>query len=142
VRFLELMPIGCAAPIFRDSFVPVSEVRTRLEESFGLKALAYGTGQTSRNFLAVDRKGRRGTIGLISPQTQPFCNGCTRVRLTSTGRLISCLARGEGPSVRELVRSDSPGADRALGDLVAAELGHKAERSGFDSVVPMAIVGG
>ncbi len=142
VRFLELMPIGCARPLFSEMFVPASEVRARLEESFSLEPLPCEAGGTSRDFLARDSRGRRGIVGLISAQTQPFCAGCARVRLTSTGRLISCLARGGGPNVRELLRDDSPGTRRALCELVAAELRRKTDRAAFDTIHPMASVGG
>ena len=142
IRFLELMPIGCARGIFRDAFVPASEVRARLEGAFRLVPLPYEAGQTSRNFLASDRSGRRGIVGLISPRTRPFCTGCTRIRLTSTGCLISCLARGDGPSVRELLRSDSPAAARALGEMVTEALSRRTEQRPFDTLRPMPSVGG
>lgn len=142
IRFLELMPIGWARRVVGDLFVSTSEVRDRLTQSFSLQPLPYGSGETSRDFLASDLSGRRGTIGFISGQTQPFCNGCTRIRLTSTGRLISCLARGKGPNVRELLRSDSAAAAVALREAVATELSSKPKSRAFDALSYMASVGG
>jgi cyclic pyranopterin phosphate synthase len=142
VRFLELMPIGCARNIFEEAFVSADEVRARMEESFTLKALPVADGGTSRDFLAHDCHGRRGIIGFISPESRPFCTGCRRLRLTSTGRLIGCLASGNGPSVRELLRSNKPDAGERLIELVDAALRCKAEHSGFKCTPPMVAVGG
>jgi cyclic pyranopterin phosphate synthase len=142
VRFLELMPISRARAVFGDLFVPFSGVYARLAQSFCLEPLACEAGRTSRDFLASDASGRRGIIGFISPQTQPFCTGCNRLRLTSWGRLVWCLARGDGPNVKESLRDDSPAATRALCTTIAAQLDRKACRRAFRTTYHMAAVGG
>ena len=142
VRFLELMPIGCAKEMFADLFVPAWEVRERLESCFSLTAIAPQPGQSSRNFQASDCLGRKGIIGFISPTTEPFCQDCRRVRLTSTGQLISCLAKGCGPSIRNLLRDNTPTATRALHRLVAEQLCQKRSDRKFHTHSPMVGVGG
>jgi cyclic pyranopterin phosphate synthase len=141
-RFLELMPIGCARPLYEELFVPSAEVRARLSGAFALKPLPAEPGRSSRDFLATDRAGRSGRVGLISSQTAPFCAGCARLRLTSTGRLIACLAEGTGPGVRELLRSAEPDADRRLREAVAGVLDGKRPRRAFRTAQPMCTVGG
>jgi len=142
IRFLELMPIGCAKGIFRESFVPYREVLARLAEDLILEALPHAPGQSSRDFLARDSHGRRGVVGFITAQSRPFCRGCRRMRLTSTGQLISCLARGSGPNIREILRAGDERADRMLGEILASELARKRARVGFDTPHIMASVGG
>jgi cyclic pyranopterin phosphate synthase len=142
IRFLELMPIGCAKSVFENLFVPASEIRCGLEKSFALEPLDYHAGESTRYFLASDSSPRRGTIGFISPQTDPFCGGCRRLRLTSTGTVISCLARGHGPDIRAVLRDESQNAEEALGDILAAELDSKSVRCGFDTGRAMVTVGG
>jgi len=142
IRFLELMPIGCAKEIFRESFVPYRDVLALLDGPFVLEALPYAPGRSSRDFLARDSSGRRGIIGFIPAQSRPFCQGCRRMRLTSTGQLISCLARGSGPSIREILRAGDERADRMLGEILACELTRKRARVGFDTPRIMASVGG
>jgi len=44
-------------------------------------------------------------IGLISSVTQPFCQGCNRVRLSADGKIYTCLFAKEGTPIRELLRS-------------------------------------
>lgn len=142
IRFLELMPIGCARSSFAEWFVPASEVRRRLEKAFILTSLPYKTGGSSRNFLATDPSGRHGTIGFITPETQPFCNGCRRLRLTSAGGLIPCLAHGRGTDVKNILRSSRPDVEQALKETIAAELTAKCARLGFSTDQAMVAVGG
>ena len=142
IRFLELMPVGCAKSSFQELFVPTAEVRVRIEEHFELEALPYEPGRSSRDFSATDNHGRRGVIGFISPETQPFCRGCRRLRLTSTGRLITCLARGQGPDIAHLLRDDSPQATEALNWAICSQMLRKQARDAFDTARSMAAVGG
>ncbi len=142
IRFLELMPIGFAKGIFRDLFVPASEVQTHLEKPFVLRAMAYNLSQSSRDFLACDCHGGRGVIGFIAGHSRPFCHGCRRLRLTSTGQLIGCLARGQGSDTRSLLRCNAQHMDQALREIIKSGLASKRIRSEFDTTRTMASVGG
>jgi cyclic pyranopterin phosphate synthase len=142
IRFLELMPIGCARPFFDDWFVPASVVRARLCESFDLEPLPYRIGDSARYFETTDAAGRRGRIGFIAPATQPFCGGCTRLRLTSTGQLIGCLGLGRGSQLGELLRRDDARAARAVREEIAETLRRKVARAAFDTARAMGAVGG
>jgi GTP 3',8-cyclase len=141
-RFLELMPIGFARNGFTARFVPTSEIRARVEASVRLTPLDGEAGTSSRDFLAVDASGRRGAVGFISSESNPFCSGCNRLRLTSTGELVACLARNESMFIRDLLRTDAPETATALRKLVARALDGKCDRASFDSTGLMAAVGG
>ena len=142
VRFIELMPIGCARAIFKKLFVPASRIRARLEKSFHLEPLDRVPGSSSRNFLARGGGPVEGILGLITPQTRPFCNGCRRLRLTSAGRLITCLAGGKGPDIKDLLRNGRPDRQRELEELVARLMYDKCARRGFSTKRIMVTVGG
>lgn len=142
VRFLELMPIGPAAERFGELFVPSAEVRTKLGEAFDLKPTPRSSGKSSWNYLASDRRGRKGIIGFISSQTAPFCDGCRRLRLTASGQLIGCLARGEGPNIRPFLR-DGDSCDRGpLVEAIHDVLRLKRSAGRFSTRELMARVGG
>jgi cyclic pyranopterin phosphate synthase len=47
----------------------------------------------------------KGTIGFIPSITEPFCSNCDRVRLTSDGRLLTCLFEKPGYDLRSMLRS-------------------------------------
>ena len=142
IRFLELMPIGCAKSMFKDLFVPADEIRMQLAKTFELKAQPYSPGASTRYFEASDGNGSNGLVGLISGQSQPFCSSCRRLRLTSTGKLISCLARGQGPDIRALLCSNAPADRKTLKNILSDELAAKAHRGDFDTTHAMVAVGG
>ena len=142
IRFLELMPIGCAKSMFPSLFVPADEIRKQLAGAFELKAQPYSPGASTRYFEASAPDGAHGLVGLISGQSEPFCSSCRRLRLTSTGKLITCLARGEGPDIRALLRSDAPADRETLKRIVSDELAAKVHRGDFDTTHAMVAVGG
>jgi cyclic pyranopterin phosphate synthase len=85
VRFIELMPFEDAA-----EFVPSNELRQRVSLFGKLEPCesVAGNGPAMYHRLA----GARGTIGFISPLTEPsFCSRCNRMRLTPDGKLRPCL---------------------------------------------------
>jgi cyclic pyranopterin phosphate synthase len=138
VRFLELMPIGVAAARHDKWLVSSGEVRARLAEAFDLQPMPAEPRSSSRNFLAADRSGLTGTLGFISPCTEPFCDGCRRLRLTASGRLLGCLAREEGLDVRPLLQ----GSSERLFDAVENALRLKRSGRGFSVRENMVCIGG
>jgi cyclic pyranopterin phosphate synthase len=142
IRFLELMPIGCIKPRFEELYVSYDQIVQRLEGAFDLKALPYSPGASTKYFKVSDADGHLGSLGLISGQSQPFCSSCRRLRLTSTGKLITCLAHGQGPDIAGLLCGDDPSARETLRTIVSDELDAKAHRGDFDTDHAMAAVGG
>lgn len=105
VRFIELMPIGCAhAAGYRG--VPMTEVRARLEKVYGRmcpvrKKIDPLQGPAEYYQLA----GFAGWVGFIDALEHPFCAACNRVRLTADGFLKLCLNQKNGLNLRELLRN-------------------------------------
>ncbi|MFH1726313.1 MAG: radical SAM protein, partial [Elusimicrobiota bacterium] len=139
VRFIELMPIGWTGFFTPERWVPIDEIKRGCGS---LLPLGPGEGPEGSGPAAYFRSpGAQGTVGFIGALTEPFCGRCNRVRLTSSGRLLSCLAQeGEGTdlgamlragarpeliraAIREAVRSKPPASqppyarDRGPGDL-------------------------
>jgi cyclic pyranopterin phosphate synthase len=142
IRFLELMPIGCAKSMFDDLFVPADEIKEQLARAFELKAQPYSPGASTRYFEASAGDRADGLVGLISGQSEPFCSSCRRLRLTCSGKLIACLARGEGPDIRAMLCSNSPADRKMLTKILSDELASKAHRGDFDTTHAMAAIGG
>jgi len=142
IRFLELMAIGVAAERYASWFVSSHEVRERLEARFRLIASDSSDGQRVRMCLAEASHGRSTRIGFISPESEPFCASCHRLRLTSDGRLIACLMHSTGPDLLPLLR-DSNGPDcAALDRAIHAALGAKPALRSDSSPRLMAGIGG
>lgn len=90
VRFIELMPLGTNTAWAGDGYVPVGEVRRRIEDALGELVLAkVGVGNGPARYYRLP--GAVGTIGFISPISEHFCYQCNRLRLTADGRLRPCL---------------------------------------------------
>ncbi len=91
VRFIEMMPFGGVSDFQQGNVVSFQEMRQRVEAVFGpLEEVGYDFVDPSRPFRIP---GAMGTLGFISSVTEPFCQGCGRVRLTADGKLRLCLLR-------------------------------------------------
>lgn len=96
VRFLELMKIGMVCGFSQDHFMSAAEAIQRIQERESLCSQKVEHDSTSFNFTTK----RGGRIGFIASETRPFCNSCSRLRLTCDGQLRPCLMANSGVSVR------------------------------------------
>jgi cyclic pyranopterin phosphate synthase len=89
VRFIEFMPLEEGRLWTPEIVVPIAEIVERIGRVLPLVPLpARDPGETARRFTFADG---RGEIGIIAPVTQAFCGACSRVRLTSDGKIRTCL---------------------------------------------------
>jgi cyclic pyranopterin phosphate synthase len=139
IRFIELMPIGPGAGLYPDGFMSSTAVREALSGYFALEPALPEYGSSARRYGVTDASGRRGTVGFISSCSEPFCAECARLRVTADGRLIGCLARNGGISVREMLRA---GDTEAVCDAARAVLGAKRVDRLFAQGMAMASIGG
>lgn len=96
VRFLEFMKIGPAHGTTFDRFVPADEMIARLEPLFTLDPVTVAPDSTS--FVFSTPEGAR--LGFIASESKPFCGTCSRLRLSATGTLRSCLMSERGVKLR------------------------------------------
>ncbi len=93
IRFIEVMPLGPIADFQLNSLVPVSEMKERIERELGrLEPLEWSGHSPFRPYRLYNAA---GTIGFISSVSDPFCEGCNRVRLTTDGKIRLCLLRDD-----------------------------------------------
>ena len=89
VRFIEFMPLEEDRLWTPDVVVPLEEVLDKLNGFRPLDGLpAKDPGETARRYTFDDGVGE---IGIIAPVTQAFCGACSRIRLTSDGKIRTCL---------------------------------------------------
>lgn len=112
LTLIETMPMGEIAEDRTDQYLPLSQVRARLERKWTLVESTYTTGGPSR-YVQVAETGRR--LGFITPLSHNFCESCNRVRLTCTGQLYMCLGQEDRADLRAALR-----ASEDDGPLVAA----------------------
>jgi cyclic pyranopterin phosphate synthase len=88
-----MMPFGEITDFQQTNVVTYKEMRERIETVFGpLEEASYDFVDPSRPFRIP---GAMGTLGFISSVTEPFCQGCGRVRFTADGKLRLCLLRDD-----------------------------------------------
>jgi GTP 3',8-cyclase len=89
VRFIEFMPLEEDRVWNPEIVVTLDEIIARLSAFMPLKPLpANHASETARRFTFEDGIGE---IGIIAPVSHPFCGHCSRVRITSDGKLRTCL---------------------------------------------------
>ena len=105
VRFIELMPIGCAYEVGYEG-VPMDEVRARLAKAYGpLHPVGRKMDRLQGPAEYYKVSGFKGQVGFIDAMEHKFCATCNRVRLTAEGFLKLCLNQKHGLDLRELLRN-------------------------------------
>jgi cyclic pyranopterin phosphate synthase len=103
VRFIEYMPTRME-PGWKSLCVTGHEVLEQIARRYPLATLDHGnTGGPARNYQIV---GAAGTIGVITPISNEFCESCNRIRVTASGMAKGCLFASEGVDLKPYLRCD------------------------------------
>lgn len=102
LRFIEYMDVGASNGWKMDEVVPSAEVVRRIDREMPLEPLNPNySGETAERWRYKDGGGE---IGVISSVTHAFCRDCTRARLSTEGKLYTCLFATGGHDLRALLR--------------------------------------
>lgn len=126
LTLIEVMPLGEVDGDRIDHYLPLTAIRDELEKRWTLTPSDARSGGPARYFDIAETGGR---IGLITPLTNNFCDGCNRIRVTATGQLYACLGGDEKVDLRAALRSDDPDAQLFEGLNTAMRI--KPERHHF-----------
>ena len=119
LTLIETMPLGEIDEDRTQHYLPLSEVRDRLSQEFELIPSLARTGGPARYF-EIEELGIR--LGLITPLTHNFCDGCNRIRVAATGTVYGCLGHDQKVELRDLLRDGgSEAVTRALDKLLAGK---------------------
>ena len=103
LRFIEYMDAGTANGWRMDEVVPSREVLARITAEFPLEPVGPDySGEVAERWRYVDGAGE---IGVIASVTQAFCSDCTRLRLSTDGKLYTCLFANAGHDLRSPLRN-------------------------------------
>lgn len=102
MRYIEYMDVGTRNGWKLDEVLPSAQVVQRIHGRWPLSAIdpAYN-GEVAERWRYQDGAGE---IGVISSVTQAFCHTCTRLRLSTDGKLYTCLFADQGHDLRQLLR--------------------------------------
>lgn len=124
LSLIETMPLGAIDEDRVDRFVPLTRVFDTLAARFDLTRDSHRTGGPARYW----RTPWGTKLGLISPLTANFCDGCNRVRLTTEGRLYMCLGHEDQVDLKAALRT---GGIDALDAAIDQALSLKPARHDF-----------
>ncbi len=109
VRFIEYMDTGTVTDWHIDQVVTADEMIAIINEIAPIEPLPpERDDEVARRYRFVDGVGE---VGFITSVSNPFCGGCTRLRLTADGKLFTCLFGVVGHDLRSLLLQDATDDD-------------------------------
>jgi len=103
VRFIEFMPLDGTGIWTPDLVFSKREMIQRINKN--VKELVPLNKNNSEPATLYSFADSEGTLGFIPSMTEPFCNKCDRLRLTSDGRFLTCLFEDPGYDLKQLLRN-------------------------------------
>jgi GTP 3',8-cyclase len=123
VRFIEFMPLEEDRVWTPEIVVPLDEILARMSEYLPLEEIAHERSETARRYRFSDGVGE---IGIIAPVSHPFCGHCSRIRITSDGKLRTCLFSVWDHDLHQLMRRGA--TDEKLAEFIVKVVEKKEER--------------
>jgi cyclic pyranopterin phosphate synthase len=123
VRFIEFMPLEEDRVWSPGIVVTLAEVLERMGRFRPLTEIPHARSETARRYVFDDGIGE---IGIIAPVSQPFCGHCSRVRLTSDGKIRTCLFSLFDHDLHAVMRGG--GSDEDMADYIRSVVAQKEAR--------------
>jgi cyclic pyranopterin phosphate synthase len=123
VRFIEFMPLEEDRVWSPSTVVTLDEVLHRMSEYRPLLEIPHERSETARRYRFDDGIGE---IGIIAPVSHPFCGHCSRIRITSDGKIRTCLFSVWDHDLYELMRRGA--SDDELVEFIRGVVSRKEER--------------
>ena len=124
VRFIEYMDVGNLNGWKMDEVVPADDIVQKINAEMPLEPIEPNyTGEVALRYKYLDGGGE---IGIIASVTKPFCGDCTRARLSTDGKLYTCLFASYGTDLRGPLRAGA--SDDDLRDLLKGVWGRRDDR--------------
>jgi cyclic pyranopterin phosphate synthase len=123
VRFIEFMPLEEDRVWTPAVVVTLDEIVARMSEYRPLVEIERGRSETARRYRFDDGVGE---IGIIAPVSHPFCGHCSRIRITSDGKLRTCLFSVWDHDLHELMRRGA--SDGEMAEFIVGVVDKKEER--------------
>jgi len=123
VRFIEFMPLEEGRTWAPNTVVTLDEILTRMAEYRPLVEIPHARSETARRYRFDDGVGE---IGIIAPVSHPFCGHCSRIRITSDGKIRTCLFSVWDHDLHAQMRRGS--SDEELEDFIRGVIQKKEER--------------
>ena len=123
VRFIEFMPLEEGRVWAPSTVVPLEEILARMSEYLPMTEIPHGRSETARRYRFEDGIGE---FGIIAPVSHPFCGHCSRIRLTSDGKIRTCLFSAWDHDLHAQMRRGA--SDEELAEFIRGVVMKKEER--------------
>jgi len=123
VRFIEFMPLEEGRTWAPSTVVTLDEILARMAEYRPLVEIPHARSETARRYRFEDGVGE---IGIIAPVSHPFCGHCSRIRITSDGKIRTCLFSVWDHDLHAQMQRGA--SDEELADFIRGVVQKKEER--------------
>jgi cyclic pyranopterin phosphate synthase len=123
VRFIEFMPLEEGRTWAPNTVVTLDEILARMAEYRPLVEIPHARSETARRYRFDDGVGE---IGIIAPVSHPFCGHCSRIRITSDGKIRTCLFSVWDHDLHAQMQRGA--SDEELEDFIRGVIQKKEER--------------
>jgi len=124
LRFIEYMDVGHTNGWRMDDVVTARDIINMIDAEMPLEPVDPNyTGEVAERWRYRDGSGE---IGVIASVTRAFCRDCTRVRLSTDGKLYTCLFATAGHDMRRLLRGGTTDGD--IGSAISEIWARRADR--------------
>jgi len=125
LRFIEFMDVGNHNQWQMERVVSGREILERINSEFAVEPIDLSSAdQVAKRYRYADGSAE---FGLVTSVTQPFCGGCTRARISSDGRLFTCLFASSGHDFKSWLREKERSPAEVL-ERLAAIWGQRTDR--------------
>ncbi len=123
VRFIEFMPLEEDRVWSPEIVVTLDEIVQRMAEFMPLREIGHAHSETARRYVFEDGVGE---IGIIAPVSHPFCGHCSRIRVTSDGKIRTCLFSVREHDLAALMEQGA--SDEQMAAFIRRAVDQKEER--------------
>ena len=123
VRFIEFMPLEEGRTWAPSTVVTLDEILARMSEYLPVMEIPHGRSETARRYRFEDGIGE---FGIIAPVSHPFCGHCSRIRITSDGKIRTCLFSVWDHDLHAQMRRGA--SDEELAEFIRGVVMKKEER--------------
>lgn len=132
IRFIEFMPL-CGTGWHPEWMLPLKTIEDFFREHYDLLLLRRGSS-TAKTYQLKEGKGK---IGFIASMTEPFCDHCSRLRLTADGKLRPCLFSNEVLDLKNTLRHGA--TDEEIEGFIKEAIWKKPKGHGISPQIPTAL---
>lgn len=124
VRFIEYMDVGNCNHWDLSSVVSSKELLAEINQYHPLRSLQPNyKGEVAERYEYIDGKGE---IGFISSVSQPFCGNCSRARISTDGKIFTCLFANKGTDLRHAMHAGA--SDEKLLNIIRTTWQQRSDR--------------